>query len=163
MPPNLRKACVHRKAKQESDFLCWPKPGAIIYSASRLINASPASDAWNMGDPNFNAENCEPLAPSASVPPPSPFRWLFGIGALFSPFVVMALFIIATREWIIVDTQWDYLGGALSVATGLFCVWRLPIPRLSRALISVIYTPILGYLLIGFSLGFVMRRYNVWL
>ena len=159
------------------DFLCSPKPGAVICGASCLISASSASDAWNMGDQthdfwepdcthaptNFNAENDEPLASSASVLPPSPFRWLFGIGALFSPFVVMALFIIATREWIIVDTLWDFLGWALSVATGLFCVWWLPIPRISRALISVIYTPILGYLLIGFSLGFVMQRYNVWL
>jgi hypothetical protein len=113
---------------------------------------------------NFDGENSGVQLPSAiSLPASSPFRWLFGIGALFLPFVVMSLFIIATREWIIVDTLWDYLGGGLSVVSGLLCVWQLPVPRLSRAIISLAYIPVVGCLLIGFSLGFVMQRYNVWL
>src|SRR5262245_6302812 len=90
-------------------------------------SGSPASDALNMRDQshdfserpystraprNFDGENGESWASSVFLPPPNPIRWLFGIGALFSPFVVMVLFIIATREWIIVDTLWYYLGGA---------------------------------------------------
>ena len=82
---------------------------------------------------------------------------------MFLPFVLMAVFIIATREWIIIDTVWDYLGGGASIATGLVCVWQLPISRLSRALISFLYVPVAAYFLIGFSLSFVMQRYNVWL
>src|SRR5262245_56903692 len=81
---------------------------------------------------NVDGETGQPLVPSISLPPVSRFRWLFAVGALFVPFVVMAMFIIATREWIIIDTLWDYLGGGLSIAAGLVCVWLLPVSRLSR-------------------------------
>jgi len=71
----------------------------------------------------------------------------------------MALFIIATREWIIVDTLWDYLGGGMSLAAGLLCVWQLPVSRLARALFLFLYIPVFGFLLIGFSLALVIQRY----
>ena len=112
---------------------------------------------------NFDGENGVELPLPILLPAPSPYRWLFAIGALFLPFAAMAMFLIATREWIVVDTLWDYLGGGLSVGTGLLCVWQLPVPRLSRVLILLLYIPVVSFLLVGFSLGFVMQRYNVWL
>ena len=110
----------------------------------------------------IDSENDEQLAACISLPHANPFRWLFGGGALFLPFVGMATFIIVTREWIILDTLWDYLGIGLSVASGLLCVWQLPLPRLPCAVISIIYIPVVGLMQFGFTFEFVGWRYG-WL
>ncbi len=109
------------------------------------------------------ADYCESSVPCIALMQRSSLRWFFLIGVLFMPFVVAACFIVVTREWIIVNTWWDYLGWAGSIAVGLFCVWQLPINRLSRALITVIYTPIVGLFLVDFFLEFIGHRYGRWL
>src|SRR5262245_8298422 len=108
-------------------------------------------------------DDCKSSLPCITLTQGSSLRWFFIIGVLFMPFLVAACFIVITREWILVDTGWDYLGWGGSIAAGLFCVWQLPINRLSRALITVIYTPIVGSLLVDFFLGFIGRRYGRWL
>ena len=102
--------------------------------------------------------------PPIALPEPSNLWWFFIIGVFLLPFSMMAILIIATREWISVDkTAWDFIGGGVSVAAGVLCVWQLPIPRLARLMISVVYAPIVGLLLALFSLGFVMQRYGAFL
>ncbi len=90
------------------------------------------------------------------------WRWFFLVGVLYLPFAVMALFIVATREWMVLDSIWDYLGISLSAAAGLLCLWLLPIDRLFRALLSFFYAPLISYFLFFYSIFIVGQRYGGW-
>jgi hypothetical protein len=124
----------------------------------------PLSEQFQVHRQDIESIQAEPHVrmslPSIASSQGNGFRWFFVLGAFCLPYTVMGLFIIATREWIIVDTLWDYFGGGLAVAAGLICVWQLPITCLLRALISIIYIPIIGFSLMLFSLVFVMERYG---
>jgi hypothetical protein len=93
----------------------------------------------------------------------SNLRWLFLLGALFLPFAVATCFIIVTRELIIVDTTWDYLGWGLSVVPGLCCVWQVPTARLSRFVMSLVYVPIVSWFLLNFAFWFTGFKYGQWM
>lgn len=101
--------------------------------------------------------------PSIALSSPSGLRWFFLFGVLFFPFLTAACYIIVTREWVITDPSWDYVGLALSLLTGLICLWQLPISWMSRLTFSVIYVPTVSYFLLHFALGFIGHRYGLWL
>jgi hypothetical protein len=89
--------------------------------------------------------------------------WLFLPASLLLPFAVEASSVIVTREWIIVSTLWDYLGWTASLALGLACLWFLPVSRSARAVMTLIYVPSIGFLLVVFLVDFVGTRYGRWL
>ena len=94
---------------------------------------------------------------------PSGWRWLYFGGAAQLPFAISACFIVLTREWIIVDTIWDFRGFAVSLAAGVCCLWQLPIGRSACLMLTLIYLPVTGTFLFVFYLEFIGQRYNLWL
>jgi hypothetical protein len=100
------------------------------------------------------ASDVESAVPSIALQSRSPFRWAFLLGALMLPFLIMACWIIATREWIVVDTIWDWLGIGISLVTGLSCVWQLPVSRLTRFVLALVYAPFMACLVVAFALDF---------
>ena len=103
------------------------------------------------------------VLPTGPITKLSPWRWFALVGAACGPFVLSACFIVITREWVVVDTTWDLVGFAVSLAVGVCCLWALPIRRSLRVLLTLIYVPVLGPTLLDFFLLFIGRRYNLWL
>ena len=78
------------------------------------------------------------------------------LGALFGPFVIASIYLWFSR-W--PDRSWtaasDYLALVVSIVGGLLALWSLPMSVGRRAVVSVIYVPVMGALLIYWALGFV--------
>ena len=81
--------------------------------------------------------------------------WLLGM--VLAPLVTMSIALYVTRRLSLVGAGWDYGGIAVSVASGLCCLWRLPssVSCLSRAWLAVLYVPAVAGLLMLYSLFFV--------
>jgi hypothetical protein len=108
-------------------------------------------------------DGAEVPSPSIALSDVNNWRWLFLVGIMFLPFAVWAGFIIATHEVKIVNTPLDYVGLGLSVVAGLCCLWQLPIGRLSRFVMSVVFFPIISFLLFDFTFWFIGFKYGQWL
>jgi hypothetical protein len=94
---------------------------------------------------------------------PSKWRWLYLVAALVVPFVVEASYIVITRERVPAPDWADWIGWGAALASGLSCVWRLPLPSLPRAFLTCLYCPVMGLLLEGFAFWFVGARYGLYL
>jgi hypothetical protein len=76
-------------------------------------------------------------------------------GAILAPLVVMSAELLMTRFFKLTATslvKWYYLGLALSVVAGAYCLCRLPISPMKRTLLTIIFVPI-ALSLIGFYAG----------
>jgi hypothetical protein len=91
----------------------------------------------------------------------SNWRWLAALGAVVLPFAI-ATGDLAMRP-ILHDGAWDVVALAIGLLAGAACVLFLPIPRLHRALILLLYLPCLAYTVIVYSLYFIGWVYDDWL
>jgi hypothetical protein len=80
--------------------------------------------------------------------------WL--AAAIFAPFVVISAELWLTRHFNFgAPAAWDYAGLALSMITGLGCLWRLPVSKQKRVLLTIVFVPVGIFVLVFYSLFFV--------
>jgi hypothetical protein len=79
--------------------------------------------------------------------------WL--AAAIIAPFVVMSAELCLANYFNSNNPSWDYVGLALSVITGLCCLWQLPASKLKRTLMTIIFVPVCTTLLFFYTFAFV--------
>jgi uncharacterized membrane protein YczE len=79
--------------------------------------------------------------------------WL--AATFIAPIIVMSIELCLTRHFNVGTTDWDFVGLALSVIVGLFCLWQLPVSITKRAWLTVAFVPVSIGALIFYSLFFV--------
>ncbi len=88
-------------------------------------------------------------------PPKPPIVWLFA-GIFITPLFVNTVYLILSR-WPVrrftVASDWTFF--VLSIAVGVFCVTRCPLPVISRVAWSLLYTLFAGWFLLFYNLIFV--------
>ena len=129
-----------------------------------MVRDTSNADA-DSNSPHKNPYFVDRKARSASVQitKPSPWQWVYLVAATLAPFAITACYIVVTRELIVVGTTWDFVGLGGSLATGIYCLWQLPISQTACVLSTMIYIPVMGASLVFFSLGFIGQRYNLWI
>ncbi len=86
-----------------------------------------------------------------------------GALALLAPFLISTSYLWLSRTY----DFWSWQGGMLefvalaaSIAVGLLGILVLPIDRLSRAVIAVVYLPILSAALVQWSLAYICGEFG---
>jgi uncharacterized membrane protein len=86
------------------------------------------------------------------------------LGAIAAPFLLISLYLYFSR-W---PTRWftsasDFIALGLSLAIGIVFLLRLPVSFGARVAAAICYVPILGAVLIFYSLMLVGFVFNDWL
>ena len=88
-----------------------------------------------------------------------PFRTaLCALGSVFLPFLLMTAYLIAIPRDPSSGRDWTAL--ILAITAGLLCIWLLPIDRIQRVGLAVVYVPSAVLLLFLYSLMFVCSGYH---
>lgn len=87
---------------------------------------------------------------------------LFTAGALLLPFLVLAAWLLVSRQSNSqLATGGDWLALGFATASGAFCVWKLCNHFWSRVVATIFYVPACGVVLFFFTLLFVCEHLEI--
>jgi hypothetical protein len=90
------------------------------------------------------------------------------VGVTLAPFATISAYLLATRSspyplpWAVLDRA-DWAAVMLGVGLGVICLLRVPLPLGVRLALTVVYVPMMAWLLLIYSLYSIGMVYGKWL
>ena len=82
-------------------------------------------------------------------------------GAVLGPMAVYTIYMIVGRLLLSRGSRWiDWLFAALSIGTGIWFLWQLPLGRWTRIFMAIAYIPLAFAAIAIYSIEFVCRVYR---
>jgi len=88
------------------------------------------------------------------------------LGAFFLPFIIESIMMLVAEPFYSNSQVWGFiqeLGMCVGFASGILCIFKLPIKTRYRISISIIYSPVMVILMIYWGLTFTGWVFDRWL
>jgi hypothetical protein len=74
--------------------------------------------------------------------------------AILAPFPILSFELLVDYHFKLVGEAWFYAELTLPMIVGLFCLWRLPVSKMKRGLLTAVFVPVGIGALVYYALWF---------